>query len=143
MVAAALQFLVAVGGGAWAGHAADGAGVTLVVGMLGMAATLVAAYAASGVLGLVFAPVVLAQILRVAARRRDPDAPPPEPARGDYIGIAMIAVVIVLGFVGALVVGVAVWLLADQARLLPTLLQFLAVALGMALLAPSARRVVV
>jgi F0F1-type ATP synthase assembly protein I len=85
----------------------------------------------------------MVQILRIAARRRDPDAPPRESTKSDYIGVAMIAVVIVFGFIGALVVGLAVWLLADHARLLPTLLRFLAVAFGMALLAPSARRVVV
>jgi hypothetical protein len=111
--------------------------------MAGMGMSLALAYAASNVLGLVFAPVVMVQILRIAARRRDPDAPAPGSSKWDYIGVAMIAVVIVLGFVGALVVGLAVWVLADDAGLLPTLGRFLVVALGMALLAPSARRVVV
>jgi hypothetical protein len=107
-----------------------------------MGAGVITAYAASGVLGLVFAPVVLAHILRSAARGPDPIAGSDAPRR-DHVGRAMIAVVIMVVFACSLLVALAVWLSGSATRIAPTLLRFVCVALAIALLAPSARREVV
>jgi hypothetical protein len=141
LLSAVLQFVAAAAGGAWAGHAADPDGYLLVVGMLGMLAALVGGYVLSNVFGLVFAPVVMVQILR-RARGHEPDAA----ARGnqrDYIGVAMIAIVVMTVLAAAPLLAVVVWLLATDAAFGVTLLRFVAVGVLVAALAPAARRVVV
>lgn len=137
-----LQFALAFGGGAWAGHASDPSGWGAWIGAIGMGLGLLGAYAGASVVALVFAPVVMAQLLRNARASHDP-RPQDIASRHDVVGIAMTLGVMAVAIASAVAIALLVWLQSDTATLLGAQLAFLPVAFGVALLAPGARRVVV
>lgn len=137
-----LQFVLAVGGGAWAGQAADPHGWGAWIGALGMGFALGMAHAGAGLVALVFAPVVMAQLLRNARASHDP-RPQDLASRHDVVGIAMTLGVMAVAIASAVAIGLVVWLQSETATLLRALMAFLPVGFGVALLAPGARRVVV
>ena len=133
MVACLAQFLICATGGFWVGNSADPEGLATAAGAFGLPFVLFMSYAAAQWVGMTLGVV---QIARRAAKGKW-SGPTPGDESGTRAGAladesrlnrSAVAVAIALLLAGCLPVAIIVWLVAESASFVSTLLRCLTIA---------------